>query len=407
MPSVENRAVSVSQAAMYIKSRLETDAFLRNICINGEISGFTRHRTGHLYFDLKDDSAVLSAVMFAGSVKFLRFAPASGMKVIVTGRVTAYEKGSRYQIIVSSIEPDGIGSLHLAFEQLKKKLADEGLFAAEHKRPLPKIPRSVGVVSSPTGAVIRDILNVSGRRFPFAEIVLYPALVQGERAAEEVSEGIRFFNEKHRCDVIIIARGGGSIEDLWPFNDEGLARTIYASDIPVVSAVGHETDFTIADFAADLRAPTPSAAAEIVFPDTQELKNKFLNVTEKMKSSLFAKSTAYRLRIDSLAECRALKRFECITDDRRIALTASEDRLERSFAYLLSVKKSALVERAAQLDGRSPLAALNRGYAVVTGENGGMIGSVSELSVGMDILLRLKDGSAHAVVKGVENGRKE
>ena len=280
--------LSVSQLNRYIKMNFDADENLANIFISGEISNFTNHyRTGHLYFTLKDDSAAVRAVMFNSSAKRLKFMPEDGMKVIARGRVSVYEASGQYQLYVDDMQPDGVGALNLAYEQLKEKLQKEGLFSELHKKPLPPYPEKVGVITSPTGAAVRDIINVLGRRFPYAEIVFCPVLVQGDGAHLQLTDAVNLFNSERAADVIIIGRGGGSIEDLWEFNDEGLARAVYNSEIPVISAVGHETDFTICDFVADMRAPTPSAAAELAVPDANELqyalsalKNRmFLNVS--------------------------------------------------------------------------------------------------------------------------------
>jgi exodeoxyribonuclease VII large subunit len=236
--------------------------------IKGEISNFTNHRTGHFYFSLKDEGGLIRAVMFKTAVQKLNFLPENGMKVILRGRISSFVRDGQYQIYVNDIQPDGVGSLYIAFEQLKRRLESEGIFDQSRKRPIPKLPRRVGIVTSPTGAAVRDMINIFGRRFPYTELVLYPALVQGPGAAADVAKGVRYFNETDSVNVIVVGRGGGSIEDLWAFNDEMLARTVAASRIPVISAVGHETDFTICDFAADLRAPTPSAAAELAVPET-------------------------------------------------------------------------------------------------------------------------------------------
>ena len=253
--------LSVSQLNRYIKMNFDADENLANIFISGEISNFTNHyRTGHLYFTLKDDSAAVRAVMFNSSAKRLKFMPEDGMKVIARGRVSVYEASGQYQLYVDDMQPDGVGALNLAYEQLKDKLQKEGLFSELHKKPLPPYAEKVGVITSPTGAAVRDIINVLGRRFPYAEIVFCPVLVQGDGAHLQLTDAVNLFNSERAADVIIIGRGGGSIEDLWEFNDEGLARAVYNSEIPVISAVGHETDFTICDFVADMRAPTPSAA---------------------------------------------------------------------------------------------------------------------------------------------------
>ena len=279
--------LSVTQLNKYIKSYFDSDENLLNIFLNGEISNFTNHyRTGHFYFTLKDDDSAIRAVMFRSNASRIKFMPGDGMKVIVRGRVSVYEATGQYQVYVDDMQPDGIGALNLAFEQLKEKLTNEGLFDLSRKKQLPQYPQKVGVITSPTGAAVQDIINVLGRRYPLAEVVFCPALVQGDGAHQQLINAVKKFNAENAADVIIIGRGGGSIEDLWEFNNEDLARTIYNSKIPVISAVGHETDFTICDFVADLRAPTPSAAAELAVPDINELKYSLSSIKSAYFSSI-------------------------------------------------------------------------------------------------------------------------
>ena len=392
---------TVSQIGSFVKGILESNPLLKSISIKGEISNFVHHKAGHLYFDLKDEGAVINSVMFAGSVKYLKFPPKNGMRVVATGRVTSYEKGSRYQIIVSALEPDGVGALHLAYEELKAQLHAEGLFDPSHKRPLPRIPTRVGVVTSPTGAAIRDILNVSGRRFPYAKIVLYPALVQGDGAAASIIEGIRYFNSSKSVDVMIIGRGGGSIEDLWAFNDETLARVIYASEIPIISAVGHEIDFTISDFVADMRAPTPTAAAEIALPDNADLIRRINNITDKMRSLLSAKCAYYRQSLEHLASSRALSSPLNMIDDRRMAVTALCDRMDRNMELMLSRKKGDFVRLTAALDSLNPMSVIKRGYSAVYGEDNTLVKSVDQIKVGSRVNFKLSDGSVSAVAEEI------
>lgn len=392
---------TVSQIGSFVKGILESDPMLKSISIKGEISNFVHHKAGHLYFDLKDEGAVLNSVMFAGSVRYLRFAPQNGMRVIATGRITSYEKGSRYQIIVSSLEPDGIGVLHIAYEQLKAKLQAEGLFDPAHKKPLPKIPTRVGVVTSPTGAAIRDILNVSGRRFPFAKVVLYPALVQGDGAAASVIEGIRYFNETKSVDVMIIGRGGGSIEDLWAFNDEGLARAIYASEIPIISAVGHEIDYTISDFVSDMRAPTPTAAAELALPDNADLMRRINNITDRMRSVLNAKCAYYRQVLDHYSSSRSLSSPQNMIDDKKLAVAALSDRMERDLDLILTRKNGEFVRLTSTLDSLNPMAVIKRGYSAVYDENKTLVKSIQQIQKGTKINFKLSDGSVSAIAEEI------
>ncbi|MCI8590611.1 MAG: exodeoxyribonuclease VII large subunit [Clostridiales bacterium] len=402
METSNHNIVTVSQIGAYVKRLLESDIHLKNIYVKGEISNFTHHKTGHLYFDLKDAGGVLNAVMFAGSTKKLNFNPENGMMVVACGRLTSYEKGSRYQIIVGSMEPDGVGALYIAFEKLKAKLQQEGLFDPAHKKSIPKIPTRLGVVTSPTGAAIRDIINVSGRRFPFAKLVLYPALVQGEGAAVSVCDGIRYFNQTRSVDVIIIGRGGGSIEDLWAFNDETLARVIYDSEIPIISAVGHEIDFTIADFVADLRAPTPTAAAELALPDTEDLKRRINNITERMRSQLTGRCAVYRQALSHFAESRALSSPQNTIDDKRLVVASFYDHLEKDLKLILSNKRNAFVRSASALEPLNPLAVIKRGYAAVYTDQNMLVQSAKQLTPGQTVHFKLSDGNVLAEVKKVE-----
>ncbi|MBQ4160836.1 MAG: exodeoxyribonuclease VII large subunit, partial [Clostridia bacterium] len=289
--------LTVSELNARMKYIIDSVPAFANIWIKGEISNFKLHFSGHIYMTLKDDGGVLRAVMFKGSAQKLAFVPENGMKVLARGRISVYERDGGYQLYVEEMQPDGLGALHLAFEQLKKRLEEEGLFDQKHKKPIPKFPNTVGVVTAATGAAVRDIINVISRRYPKAKVLLYPALVQGEGAAEDVSRGIAYFNENKCADVLIVGRGGGSIEDLWAFNEEITARAIFASEIPIVSAVGHEVDFTIADFVADLRAPTPSAAAELVVPSALEVKERVSVLVLRALNGMRGKLQSKRLML--------------------------------------------------------------------------------------------------------------
>lgn len=386
--------IGVTQLNEYIKALLEGTAFLRRVYLRGEISNFTNHRTGHFYFSLKDEGGLIRAVMFRGNASRLAFLPENGMKVLVRGSVSLFVRDGSYQIYVNEMEPDGVGALYLAFEKLKRKLAAEGLFDESRKRPLPKIPSRIGVITSPTGAAVRDIMNILGRRFPYAEVILYPALVQGQDAPPQLIAGLRHFNATRGVDVIILGRGGGSMEDLWAFNDEGLAREIAASTIPVISAVGHETDFTISDFVADRRAPTPSAAAEIAVPDTRELMQKFLNITHRTSLLLSGKLERARGRVAELASCRQLTDPSGLLAERRMLLTYFTDRLSGSAENRLLQLRTRFTENAGKLQAMSPLAILGRGYAVALDEKGITVRSVAGLRENDPLRLRLSDGEA-------------
>lgn len=398
--------LTVTQVNEYVKGLIDKDAILANLYIKGEISNFTHHRTGHLYFTLKDESSKLSAVMFASAASKLKFAPENGMKVIAHGRISAFVRDGNYQIYVSSMEPDGIGALALAFEQLKKKLAAEGLFDSAKKKPIPKIPTRVGIITSPTGAAVRDIINITSRRFPLAKLILYPAQVQGADAAPQLIAGMKYFNQTRSVDVIIIGRGGGSLEDLWAFNDEGLARTVAASEIPVISAVGHEIDFTICDFAADLRAPTPSAAAELAVPDTADLMRKVNNITTHIQLLLSKKIVAAGEAVKRCGSSRVLQNPEILLDERRMRLLSDVSRLDSAQKLILAEKREKFTKTAAKLDALSPLSVLKRGYSVPLTQDGRLIRSTSDVEIGERFELRLSDGSLEGQVtaKRAENG---
>ena len=392
---MEPRVATVSQINGYVKKILDHNIILNNVWVKGELSNFKRHYSGHLYITLKDEGGVLKAVMFRGAAATLAFEPADGMKVLARGRVSVYEAGGAYQLYIEEMIPDGVGELYIAYEQLKKQLADEGLFDERHKKPIPKFPKAVGVVTAPTGAAVRDIINVITRRYPMAEIILYPAKVQGTGAAESVVKAIEYFNATREVDTLIVGRGGGSIEDLWAFNEEITARAIYASEIPVISAVGHETDFTIADFVADLRAPTPSAAAEIAVPSTPELAARITADKSRIQQSIISRIEGGRL---------LLKRFKMRTPKDRIdEYSLRVDAMTRSMENSLKMKTMSLrrhfAAQAAKLDALSPLQTLSRGYAIPTREDGTVIRSVGEVKSGDEFTLRLKDGSKDCVVK--------
>lgn len=391
--------LTVSQINFFVKSLLEGDGRLRDVLVAGEISNFTDHyRSGHLYFSLKDEKSVLKAVMFAGSARRLKFRPADGMKVIVRGRVSVYEPSGQYQLYAEDMQPDGVGALSAAFEQLKARLEEEGLFDSGHKRPLPKYPERIGVITSPTGAAVRDILQITARRWPAAEIAFCPVLVQGDGAPAQLIRAVKEMNRKKACDVILIGRGGGSLEDLWAFNDEGLARAVYASQIPVVSAVGHETDFTICDFAADLRAPTPSAGAELVTPDIREEKQKLLSFSRYFQDK--AKKTVEYLRqsVDLLVQDSPIGTAENFLDPWKQRLGLLFGRAAGAMGEKLELEKGRLALLAGRLDALSPLKVLSRGYSVATDAGGNVVRDAGELTVGDQITLRPEKGLARAEI---------
>lgn len=394
--------LSVSQLNRYIKMNFDADENLANIFISGEISNFTNHyRTGHLYFTLKDDSAAVRAVMFNSSAKRLKFMPEDGMKVIARGRVSVYEASGQYQLYVDDMQPDGVGALNLAYEQLKEKLQKEGFFSELHKKPLPPYPEKVGVITSPTGAAVRDIINVLGRRFPYAEIVFCPVLVQGEGAHLQLTDAVNLFNSERAADVIIIGRGGGSIEDLWEFNDEGLARAVYKSDIPVISAVGHETDFTICDFVADMRAPTPSAAAELAVPDANELQYALSALKNRMFLNVSSGIADRRSRLEYLTSKGALKSPDEMLSNRSQRLDTAFSKMLSSYENRIGGKKVEFISAATALSKLDPMSVLMRGFAFVSDKNGKNVYSSQALAKGDKINVRFHDGSAVCEVKEI------
>ena len=388
---------SVTQINEYIKMTLESNVVLGNVFLCGEISNFkSNYASGHLYFSLKDANSSIRAVMFRGNASRLKFRVESGMKVIVHGRISAYTVSGDYQIIIDDMQPDGAGALAIAFEQLKKKLSAEGLFDADRKKPIPKFARTVGVVTSASGAALHDILNVSGRRDPSAHIIVYPSYVQGELAPQSLAGGIRFFNNRQKVDVIIIGRGGGSAEDLWCFNDEMLARTIAESEIPVISAVGHETDFTICDFVADMRAPTPSAAAELAFFDAADLLMHIDGLTRRATTALESRVRELQSKMDRLSRDLQLISPEKVLDDKIGRVERAKERIELLSRTKIDAGQSALATLCARLEGVNPLAVLSRGYSVLENESGEIVSSLSEVDVDQNVTVRLSDGSINA-----------
>lgn len=390
--------LTVSQINGYLKSLLDGDPNLNPVFISGEISNFTDHyRSGHLYFSLKDEKSVLKAVMFASNARRLRFRPSDGMKVLCRGRISLYEASGQYQLYVEDMQPDGLGALNLAYEQLKARLEKEGLFSSAKKRPIPRYPRRIGVITSPTGAAVRDICQILGRRWPMAEIVFCPVLVQGEGAAPQLAAALARMNRIEGVDTIIIGRGGGSLEDLWAFNEESVARAVAASKIPVISAVGHETDFTICDFAADLRAPTPSAAAELAVPDRMEEKMLVESARYTLQADMQSLFARYRMELDSLTARRCLREpLEPVVRERD-ELSHLARRLTAGIALSISREKGELSRLTGTLDGLSPLKVLGRGYALARTEEGETIRSVSQVREGNVFRLRFADGEARCI----------
>ena len=390
-------AVTVTQLNKYLKDRFDEDENLNAILVKGEISNFKNHYTGHLYFTLKDETSLIKCIMFKSYAEKLQFKPKDGMKVMVFGTVSVFERDGVYQIYCKSMMEDGMGDLHEKFEQLKAKLEAEGLFDEKHKKSIPVFPKVIGVLTSQTGAVIRDIINVSSRRNPNVYIRLLPVPVQGPGASEQIAEKIKIMNEKKLADVIIVGRGGGSLEDLWPFNEEIVARAIYNSEIPIISAVGHETDFTIADFVADLRAPTPSAAAELAVPDIFELKQKIQNYQNRYRIALKKKLEVMKLRLEKVMKSRAFTDPKRKIIDDSILLDNLVKRLEKTIKDLQNSKTNKYKELIAKLDTLSPLKTLIRGYSL-TEKDGQIVKSVKQINKGDLISIRFTDGKKEAEI---------
>ena len=390
-------AVTVTQLNKYLKDRFDEDENLNAILVKGEISNFKNHYTGHLYFTLKDENSLIKCIMFKSYAEKLNFKPKDGMKVMVFGTVSVFERDGVYQIYAKSMMEDGMGDLHEQFEQLKAKLEKEGFFEQSHKKTIPLYPKVIGVLTSQTGAVIRDIINVSTRRNPNVYIRLLPVPVQGPGAAEQIADKIRIMNEKKLADVLIIGRGGGSLEDLWPFNEEIVARAIYDSEIPIISAVGHETDFTIADFVADLRAPTPSAAAELAVPDIFEVKQKIINYQDRSKLALKKKIEIMKLRFEKVMKSRIFTDPMRKVMDNSIILDDYMKRLENAMKEIKTEKKNKYIELVTKLDSISPLKTLIRGYSL-TEKDGQIIKSTSQINKGDIITIKFSDGEKNAEV---------
>ena len=394
---------SVSDLNNYIKNIFETNRTLASLTVRGEISNFTNHRSGHLYFSLKDADGQIRAVMFRSRAASLKFMPESGMKVIVHGSVTVFPRDGSYQIYVSSMQPDGIGALYLAYEQMKARLAEEGLFDEDHKLPIPNIPSRIGVITSPTGAAVRDIINVTGRRFPQAEVYIYPALVQGAAAEESLIKALDYLDRSELCDVIIIGRGGGSIEDLWAFNSEKLARRIYAATTPIISAVGHETDFTICDFVADIRAPTPSAAAEIAVPDIRDLMMRLVSYEERLSLALERKVARVKERLDYLTDKTYKFTVSNLVSVRRDQVNRLGEKAALLVNSYIERSRDRLKACVGKADALSPLSILSRGYSIAENKES-VIHSISDVQKGDEVEIILTDGRISANVTDIRKG---
>ncbi len=393
----EAQAISVSDLNLYIKNKIDQDEALNAVIVKGEISNFKAHYTGHFYFTLKDDKSLIKCIMFKSYAERIKFMPKDGMKVIVFGSVSVFERDGIYQIYVKAMQEQGIGDLYAAYEKLKQDLEKEGLFDPSHKVKIPLKPKVIGVLTSKTGAVIRDIINVSTRRNPNCYIRLLPVPVQGPGAAQEIAQGIKTMNENNLADVIILARGGGSLEDLWPFNEEIVARAIYSSKIPIISAVGHETDFTIADFVADLRAPTPSAAAELANPDIYELKNKISSLRERARIDLNKKIEILKLKLNRLESSRSLKEPLQNMQNNYLKLDGLIKQMESYILAKQKEKEKLFQTQVSKLDALSPLKTLARGYTITEKDNK-MVKSCKDLKKGDKIELKFVDGKQRAEI---------
>ena len=393
--------LTVTEVNQYIKQMLEQDQILSQVSVRGELSNYKMHSSGHHYFTLKDDGAVISAVMFRGDASKLRFRPENGMKVILSGRISLFPKSGQYQIYVRDMQPDGVGALYIAFEQLKQKLYAEGLFDPAKKQQIPRYPGKIALITSPTGAAVRDMIRILRHRYPLAKVLVCPVKVQGDGAAEEIAAMLDYVNANGLADVIITGRGGGSMEDLWAFNEEVVARSIFRSKIPVISAVGHEPDVTISDYVADLRAATPSNAAELAVVDGAELKVRLQNVTARMTQTVLSNIQNKRQQLRSLSEKKIMRSPYEYLSERRMLLAMLQQRLEGSQAGLIQKKKQNFASLAASLDAMSPLKVLGRGYAMaLKGED--VVKSASALQIGDKLKLQLRDGVASCCVESVE-----
>ena len=393
--------LTVSQINTYIKMLLDGDNNLKNVFVSGEISNFSNnYRSGHFYFSLKDDKSLIKAVMFSSNASRVKFKPTDGMKVIVSGRVSLYEVSGQYQLYVDSMQPDGIGALAIAYEQLKNKLETEGLFDEDHKLPIPEFPKKIGVITSPTGAVIQDIKNVISRRCPVSEIILCPVAVQGELAPPQLVKAVKLFNTLNNVDVIIIGRGGGSFEDLNCFNDETLIRTVYDSKIPVISAVGHETDYTLCDFVSDLRAPTPSAAAELAVPDRNELLKNIGDIFGDIENIVSDKLYSEMQYIDKLNDSIRSFRPDNYIINERVYLESMKKSINAVIENRLKINKTEVVSLADKINTLNPINLLNKGYSIVT-KNSIPVDSVVTLGSGDNIAVRMFDGTVNCRVESI------
>ena len=400
------QVLSITQINEYIRSQMDSDALLNNVAVRGEISNYKVYPSGHHYFTLKDEGAALKCVMFKGNAMRLRFRPDNGVKVIAMGKISVYPRDGAYQLYCTAMAMDGIGDLYAAFEQLKRKLEAQGLFDPDHKKPLPKYPGTIGIVTSSAGAAIHDMLRILRKRYPLSKVRLLPVRVQGVEAPEEIAGAIRYANMYRLADLLIVGRGGGSIEDLWAFNDERVAYAIYHSDIPVISAVGHEPDVTISDFVADLRAATPSNAAELAVPDQDALRQMLDSMSGAMATALSRQLTSARRHYQLLSAHPSLQSPVSYLEQRRKNLELLKNKLISNQNQQINSAKARYIAMTSKLDAMSPLKVLTRGYAMAQREDGTVLRSVSQVETGDSITISVSDGRFCASVTEIkENGR--
>ncbi len=395
---MQQEIYSVSQINSYVKNLMEQDSFLSSVCVRGELSNYKIHPTGHHYFTIKDTESSLRCVMFRGSAARLRFRPESGMKVLITGRISVFPRDGSYQLYAVTMIPEGAGDLAVAFEQLKQRLWQEGLFDPSHKKPLPEYPHRIALITAASGAAVRDMLRILGKRYPLSKVLILSVRVQGPEAPAELCGAIRYVNRHGLADLIITGRGGGSMEDLWAFNDERLARTIYESEIPVISAVGHEPDVTISDFVADLRAATPSNAAELAAPDREELREKLYVCRDRMGEVLRRRLQVERQRLEGLRTKRVLQSPMNYIQDLRMLLEYHHQKLSAVSVRVLEEKKRRFLHCSARLDAMSPLKVLGRGYSVTRTEQGELVTCANQLALGEQIKVSFRQGEVTAQV---------
>jgi exodeoxyribonuclease VII large subunit len=400
---MSNKVFTVSELNNYIKGIIDEDALLSSVYVSGELSNYKRYPTRHHYFTMKDNDGALRCVMFRGSASTLRFQPDNGMKVVAFGRISVYPRDGAYQFYVTKMIPDGVGDLSVAFEQLKQKLFEEGLFDQRYKKPIPRFPMRIAVITSSAGAAVRDVIRVLGKRFPMAKVIVMPVRVQGVEAPPEIVGAIRYANRHNIADVIITGRGGGSLEDLWAFNEEIVARAIFESRIPVISAVGHEPDVTISDFVADLRAATPSNGAELCVPDQTELREYLASLEIRMAQALKRELNRRRQKLEDISSKRVLTSPLNYIEDRRVALDHLQHRLTAAETNRISAGRNRFTGFAAKLDALSPLKVLGRGYSIAA-KDGKVIKSGEDVKTGDKIRLRLKKDTIHCRVEEIQNG---